>query len=62
MFATVETWPFEIPLGAENPTPHKLIVQNFVNAILKDEPLIAPRGGREGPGARQRDADGGTDP
>ncbi len=46
MFATVETWPFELPLGAENPTPHKIITQNFVNAILKDEPLIAP--GHEG--------------
>jgi predicted dehydrogenase len=46
MFAAVETWPFEVPAGAENPAPHKVIVQNFVNAILKDEPLIAP--GEEG--------------
>jgi predicted dehydrogenase len=46
MFATVETWPFELPTGAENPARHKLIVQNFVNAIRSDEPLIAP--GEEG--------------
>jgi predicted dehydrogenase len=46
MFPNAETWTFEIPTGAENPAPHKIIVQNFVNAILKDEPLIAP--GNEG--------------
>jgi predicted dehydrogenase len=46
-FAQVETWVSEIPLPtgalAEG---HKVIMQNFVNAILKKEPLIAP--GSEG--------------
>lgn len=46
-FAQVEAWPSDIPLPpgtlAEG---HKAIVQNFVNAIRSDEPLIAP--GEEG--------------
>jgi predicted dehydrogenase len=44
-FAKPETWNIEIPF--ENaPNPHALLVQNFVNAILDEEPLIAP--GEEG--------------
>lgn len=37
--ATPEFWECKIPCG-ELVTPHKNITQNFVNAILKDEPLI----------------------
>src|SRR3954468_7114884 len=40
-FAKPEVWNAEIPF--ENATnPHALLVQNFVNAILDGEPLIAP--------------------
>ncbi len=40
-FASMETWECEIPSPAPNES-HKVITQNFVNAILKNEPLIAP--------------------
>ena len=40
-FATVETWDCEIPVRGSGES-HKMITQNFVNAILKDEELIAP--------------------
>jgi predicted dehydrogenase len=44
-FAKPEVWNVEIPF--ENaPNPHAILVQNFVNAILDGEPLIAP--GEEG--------------
>lgn len=44
-FARPEVWHVEIPFdNASN--PHAILVQNFVNAILDDEPLIAP--GEEG--------------
>ena len=44
-FAKPEVWNVEIPF--ENaPNPHTILVQNFVNAILDGEPLIAP--GEEG--------------
>ena len=43
--ATPEHWECKIPCGALV-TPHKNITQNFVNAILKSEPLIVP--GEEG--------------
>jgi predicted dehydrogenase len=44
-FAKPEVWQVEIPF--ENaPNPHAILVQNFVNAILDGEPLIAP--GEEG--------------
>ena len=39
-FAHVEAWNIEIPLPAAKAEPHKIMTQNFVNAILKDEPLI----------------------
>ncbi|HSU69136.1 MAG TPA: Gfo/Idh/MocA family oxidoreductase, partial [Tepidisphaeraceae bacterium] len=41
-FARVETWEIDIPVTAGDAEGHKVIQQNFVNAILKDEPLIAP--------------------
>jgi predicted dehydrogenase len=41
LFSTPECWDIEIPAGKESPDA-RLITQNFVNAILKDEPLIAP--------------------
>src|SRR6266404_2425174 len=44
-FAKPEVWKVEIPFeNAAN--PHAILVQNFVNAILDGEPLIAP--GEEG--------------
>ena len=44
-FAKPEVWNIEIPF--ENaPNPHASLMQNFVNAILDGEPLIAP--GEEG--------------
>src|SRR5437763_941372 len=44
-FAKPEVWNVEVPF--ENaPNPHSILVQNFVNAILEGEPLIAP--GEEG--------------
>ena len=44
-FAKPEVWNIEIPIGAA-PNPHATLMQNFVNAILDNEPLIAP--GAEG--------------
>jgi predicted dehydrogenase len=44
-FAKPDVWRVEIPF--ENaPNPHAILMQNFVNAILDGEPLIAP--GEEG--------------
>ena len=40
-FAHVETWDIEVPLSGP-PEAHKLITQNFVNSLIKNEPLIAP--------------------
>jgi predicted dehydrogenase len=45
-FAHIETWEIDIPIPTANPESHKTVTQNFVNAILKNEPLIAP--GEEG--------------
>jgi predicted dehydrogenase len=44
-FAKPEVWNVDIPFGA-TPNPHGILMQNFVNAILDGEPLIAP--GAEG--------------
>ena len=44
-FAKPEVWNVDIPFGA-TPNPHAILMQNFVNAILDGEPLIAP--GAEG--------------
>lgn len=41
-FAQVETWPIDVPLGVSGPNGHGAVTQNFTNAILTDEPLIAP--------------------
>ncbi len=41
-FAQVETWVCEIPHVPGAIEGHKGITQNFINAILRDEPLIAP--------------------
>jgi predicted dehydrogenase len=46
MFANPETWTIDVPLPASPAEPHKLITENFVRAVLKDEPLISP--GAEG--------------
>jgi predicted dehydrogenase len=42
MFATPETWTIDIALPTTPPEPHKLITENFVRAVLKDEALISP--------------------
>ena len=42
MFANPETWTIDVPLPPAPAEPHKLITENFVRAILKDEPLISP--------------------
>ncbi|WP_026771539.1 MULTISPECIES: Gfo/Idh/MocA family protein [Sediminibacillus] len=44
-FGSPECWEVEIPVTGEE-TAHRGITQNFINAILKGEPLLAP--GREG--------------
>ncbi len=44
-FGSPECWKCEVPIHGENPD-HRGITQNFINAILHDEPLIAP--GEEG--------------
>src|SRR5439155_20694058 len=42
-FASIETWDLEVPLGGgPGSEGHKTITNNFVRAILKDEPLISP--------------------
>lgn len=41
-FARVEAWEIEVPHSSTEPEGHKVITQNFVDAILKNEPLIAP--------------------
>ena len=45
-FAKVETW--EVPINFQGTAPegHKVVTQNFINAILRNEPLIGP--GEEG--------------
>jgi predicted dehydrogenase len=45
-FAIPEAWEIDVPIPAAKPDAHKAVTQNFVNAILKDEPLICP--GEEG--------------
>jgi predicted dehydrogenase len=47
-FPRIETWDIDITIDSPPPMPttHKIITQNFVRAVLKDEPLIAP--GTEG--------------
>jgi predicted dehydrogenase len=40
-FSTPEVWDIDIPLSKDGPDA-KLMTQNFVNAVLKNEPLIAP--------------------
>ncbi|MEK3835668.1 Gfo/Idh/MocA family protein [Paenibacillus sp. FSL R7-0128] len=45
-FGAPECWKCEIPVEAGNGEQHKGILRNFTNAILHDEPLLAP--GEEG--------------
>jgi hypothetical protein len=46
-FATPEVWDVDVPITkGEFADNTKAIAQNFVNAVLKDEPLISP--GEEG--------------
>jgi predicted dehydrogenase len=46
LFGTPETWDIDVPVTKESPDA-KLMTQNFVNAIRKGEPLLAP--GSDGP-------------
>jgi hypothetical protein len=41
-FTTPECWDIEIPITKSVGEPAKLLAQNFVNAILKNEALICP--------------------
>jgi predicted dehydrogenase len=41
-FATVEAWDIDIPYKTGKPEGHLVLLQNFFDAILKNEPLIAP--------------------
>ena len=41
-FTTPECWDIDIPVYKAATDPAKLVAQNFVNAVLKNEPLIAP--------------------
>ncbi|WP_339224861.1 Gfo/Idh/MocA family oxidoreductase [Paenibacillus sp. FSL H8-0332] len=45
-FGAPECWKCEIPVDSGNGEQHKGILRNFTNAILHDEPLLAP--GEEG--------------
>ncbi|KAA3654112.1 MAG: gfo/Idh/MocA family oxidoreductase [Chloroflexi bacterium] len=41
-YEPVENWKIEIPFEHHGEAGHKLIIENFANAILDDEELIAP--------------------
>ena len=41
-FAHVEVWDCEIPYASGGGDEHKQVTQNFVNAIRKDTPMLAP--------------------
>jgi predicted dehydrogenase len=41
-FAHLETWEIDVPVTGGATELHKQTTQNFVNAILKNEPLICP--------------------
>ena len=41
-FAHIETWDIDIPVTAPVAELHRQTTQNFVNAILKNEPLVCP--------------------
>jgi len=41
-FAKVEDWEINIPFSPDSGHPHRDILQNYVNAIQNQEPLIAP--------------------
>lgn len=41
-FATVENWKIDVPYQHHGQPGHRLIIENFANAILNEEELIAP--------------------
>jgi predicted dehydrogenase len=41
-FAHVEVWDCDIPYAQGSADEHKQITQNFVNAVLKDTPMLSP--------------------
>src|SRR5437868_3755418 len=41
-FAQVETWEIEILVAAGESHPHRIVTQNFIDAVLTDQPLLAP--------------------
>jgi hypothetical protein len=42
IFSKIETWDIDVPVRPRAKEGHVVITQNFVNAILKNEPLISP--------------------
>jgi predicted dehydrogenase len=46
MFPVAETWEIDLTYAPQPENTHKVVTQNFIDAILRDEPLIAP--GEEG--------------
>jgi predicted dehydrogenase len=42
IFAQMESWDIDVPFDRSSDGAHWKITQNFVNAILRDEPMIAP--------------------
>lgn len=41
-FPKMDAWDIDVPYRSNAPEGHKVITQNFINAILKNEPMIAP--------------------
>jgi len=41
-FDKIENWVVDVPFNHHGQPGHKIIIENFANAILKGEPLIAP--------------------
>lgn len=41
-FINVETWDIDVPVDRNKPEGHKVIIQNFTAAVLRNEPLLTP--------------------
>jgi len=41
-FPRAETWAMEIPYATGRPEGHKVVTENFVAAVLRNEPMLAP--------------------
>ena len=42
IFGQIETWDIDVPIDRSHEGAHWMITRNFVSAILRDEPMIAP--------------------